>query len=107
MSRMHRWMSWHSVPGAGDQIAERLRAEAREDRQLRFVRFFVDVEGEQLACISEAETRADVESWFAARGYPPTQLGEVRLEGDHASIHEIAMYSYIAPWRGVIGACVR
>jgi len=90
-------MSWHAVPDASYQLAERLRAEARQDPRVHLVRLFVDADGGQLACISDAEEREDVERWFAERGYAPAHLGEVKLEGDHASIHEVAMFGYIAP----------
>ena len=97
MSRVRRWMTWHPVPGASYQLAEQLRVEARHDPRVHIVRLFVDVDSGQITCISDADEREYVERWFSERGYPPAQLGEVKLEGDHASIHEVAMFQYIAP----------
>jgi hypothetical protein len=97
MARMYRWMSWHRSPGLTIGRVEALRAEARHDLSVRLVHLFVDLEGGQLVCVSEAGQREEVQRWFAARDLAPVELARVQWVGDHASLHEIAMFEYYAP----------
>jgi nitroreductase len=92
--RMLRWMSWHRVPGLTAARVDELRARARHDPRVRLVRLFADVEGGQLMCVSEAATRDEVTHWFEERGLLPTELSQLQWEGDHASIHEIALFEH-------------
>jgi 5,6-dimethylbenzimidazole synthase len=93
--RMLRWMSWHRAPGLTAARVEELRARARHDPGVRLVRVFADVQGGQLMCVSEAATRDEVTRWFEACGLPPAELSPLQWEGDHASIHEIALFEHV------------
>ena len=97
MAQMHRWMSWHHSPGLTSARVEVLRAQSRHDPTVRMVHLFADVEAGELVCISEAERRDQVQAWFAERDLAPVQLAQVHWAGDHASIHELAMFEYYAP----------
>ena len=97
MARMYRWMSWHRSLGLTPARVEALRAQARHDLTVRLVHLFADVDRGELVCISEAGRRDEVQAWFAERELAPVELAQVHWAGDHASIHEIAMFDYYAP----------
>ena len=97
MSRILRFCTLHTWPGLTRATMEQLRRALRHDPDVRLIRILGGLSEGRLVCVVDAFDRDLVPRWFQQRGYPLDAVFPVEVEGDHGSIHEVAMFAYVPP----------
>jgi hypothetical protein len=92
-----RFCTLHTWPGLTRATMEELRRALRHDPNVRLLRILGGPAEGRLVCVVDAFSREAVPAWFAARGYPLDTVFALEYEGDHGSIHQVAMFAYVAP----------
>jgi hypothetical protein len=92
-----RFCTLHSWPGLTRTTMEELRRALRHDPDVRLLRILGGPDEGRLVCVVDAFEREAVPRWFAARGYPLDTVFALEYEGDHGSIHQVAMFAYVEP----------
>ena len=64
---------------------------------MRLLRILDGPGSERLVCVVDAFEPEAVPCWFAGRGYPLDTVFPLEYEGDHASIHQVAMFACVPP----------
>jgi hypothetical protein len=92
-----RFCTLHTWPGLTRTTMEELRRALRHDPDVRLLRILGGPDEGRLVCVVDAFEREAVPRWFAARGYPLDTVFALEYEGDHGSIHQVAMFAYVEP----------
>ena len=97
MKPILRFCTLHTWPGLTRATMEELRRALRHDADVRLLRILGGPDEGRLVCVVDAFEREAVPRWFAARGYPLDTVFALEYEGDHGSIHQVAMFAYVEP----------
>ena len=97
MKPILRFVTLHSWPGLTRATMEELRRALREDPDVRLLRILGAPSSERLLCVVDAFDAEVVPRWFQSRGYPLDSVFPLEYEGDHGSIHQVAMFAYVPP----------
>jgi len=92
-----RFVTLHTWPGLTRATMEELRRTLRDDPDVRLLRLLGSPGSGRLVCVVDAFEPEAVPRWFAARGYPLDTVFPLEYEGDHGSIHQVAMFAYVPP----------
>jgi len=97
VSRILRFGTVHTWPGLNRSTLEQLRRELRHHPDVRLIRLEASLSAGRLVCVVDAFEPERVPRWFHERGYPIDDVFPIDFEGDHGSIHQVAMFDYVAP----------
>ena len=97
MKPILRFVTLHTWPGLTRTTMEELRHALRDDPDVRLLRILGGPGSARLVCVVDAFEPEAVPRWFAERGYPLDMVFPLEYEGDHGSIHQVAMFAYVAP----------
>jgi hypothetical protein len=92
-----RFCTLHTWPGLTRATMEELRRALRHDPDVRLLRILGGPSSKRLVCVVDAFEPDAVPRWFQSRGYPLDSMFALEYEGDHGSIHQVAMFAYVAP----------
>ena len=97
MKPILRFCTLHTWPGLTRATMEELRRALRHDPDVRLLRILGGPSSARLVCVVDAFEAEAVPRWFSSRGYPLDSVFPLEYEGDHGSIHQVAMFAYVAP----------
>jgi hypothetical protein len=92
-----RFVTLHTWPGLTRSTMETLRHALRDDPDVHLLRILGSPGSGRLICVVDAFEPEAVPRWFQSRGYPLDTVFPLEYEGDHGSIHQVAMFAYVPP----------
>ena len=107
MKPILRFVTLHTWPGLTRGTMEELRHALRDDPDVHLLRILGGPSSERLVCVVDAFDAAAVPRWFQSRGYPLDTVFPLEYEGDHGSIHQVAMFAYVPPGEEAAAAPAR